>query len=91
MASLGQCLRLALGLGWAVLASWASACGSSHTLSSVVRHWAPWVRRRRLGPACWNWVMAVRWTRPPVAEWAQASRTLAGREEPTPRPSGPGL
>lgn len=63
MASPGQRWRLALRLaGWAVLASW--ACGSSHTLSSAVRHWAQWVRRKRLGPACWKWVMAVRWTWP---------------------------
>lgn len=29
-----------------------------------------------LGPACWNWVTEVRWTRPWAADWAQASRTL---------------
>lgn len=81
MASPGQRRRLALGLaGWAVLASW--ACGSSHTLSSAVRHWAQWVRRKRLGPACWKWVMAVRWTWPRVADWVQVSRTLGGGRSP---------
>lgn len=76
MANLGQCLRAALGQGWAVRAS---AFGSSHTLSRAVLPWAQWVRRRRLGPACWNWMMTALWTRPWAAAWAQASRTLAGR------------
>ena len=76
MANLGQCPRAALGQGWAVRAS---AFGSSHTLSRAVLPWAQWVRRRRLGPACWNWMMTALWTRPWAAAWAQASRTLAGQ------------
>lgn len=54
MVSPGQRRRLALGLaGWALLAAWTSACGSSHTLNSAVRHWDQWVRRKHLGSACW--------------------------------------
>lgn len=83
LASLSGCLRRVLGLGRAVLAFWASARGSRHTLSSAVRHWAQWACRRRLCPACWNWVMVTRWTRPWAADWAQIARTLGKREEPT--------
>lgn len=85
LASLGQCRSGALGLGWAVLASWASAPDSNHTRSSAVRHWAQWVCRRRLAPAWWNWVMVARWTWRWAADWSQASRTLGEREEPTPK------
>ena len=84
-ASLGQCLGSAPGLGWAVLVSWASIRGPSHTLSSALRHRAQWVHRRCLCPTCWDWVMATPCTRPWEADWAQASRTLGEREEPTPK------